>query len=234
MNNKIFHAVLVIIVASVSCFAQTSGIGETPKPKAQDDATASQGTGRWYGKVGIAGAIYHPAANISAGGAPLPGSTVTLTNDVTATVDVGYYFTKNIAASLMAGVPPKPTIGGAGTIESYGELGAVRYGPAIASAHYHFLPDQALQPYLGVGVAYAIVFKNHDKALTSLKVNNNFAPVVQGGADYMFNKHWGTFVDCKFLWLSMDARGKIGGVVPVSARVKIYPSIVSAGLKYRF
>jgi outer membrane protein len=207
------------------------------KANVDADAAPAQKTkeaGKWYGRIGVAGIIYHPAANVSAGGASVPGASAAITNNVTVLFDAGYFVNKNVAVSLMAGIPAKPTLSGAGSLAPYGNLGAVWYGPAVLSAHYHFLSKGPLQPYAGVGLAYAIILKKHDEALQNLQIHNNFAPVAQAGADYMFNKKWGAFIDCKQIWLSVDAHGKIGGVVPATARVKLYPTVVWAGLKYRF
>jgi outer membrane protein W len=38
----------------------------------------------------------------------------------------------------------------------------------------------------------------------------------------------------KQLWLSVNADGLLGGVIPISAKVKLDPTIVSAGIKFRF
>jgi hypothetical protein len=87
----------------------------------------------WFGRVGLAGAIYHSSATLSTNGAVIPGATVDVSYDVTLTVDVGYDIKKNIFTSLMVGIRPKPTITGLDTVAALGELGAVRYGPKILS-----------------------------------------------------------------------------------------------------
>lgn len=189
---------------------------------------------RWYVRLGASGVFFHPEATVSAAGSIVPGAADTVSNRATATADVGYYFTKNIAASLTAGVPPRSTLSGAGSLASYGNLGALWYGPAILAAHYHFRNLGAIQPYVGAGATYLIVFKKHDEAIKSLMAHNSFSPVTQAGADYMLNKKWGAFVDCRQTWLSVDAHGSLDGMVPVKAHLKLYPTVVSAGVTYRF
>jgi len=231
MYKDVLRTVLILLVAGASCLAQK----DVPGDRSNSTETPSLSNfSRYYARVGVAGIIYHPGAKVSAGGTVVPGASATVSNNVTMIFEGGYYFTPNIAVSVMGGIPPKPKLTGAGTIASYGELGAVWYGPAVLSAHYHFLTKGPLQPYVGPGLAYAIILKKHNAALSGLQVHNNFAPVLQAGTDYMFNKKWGAFVDCKQIWLSVDAHGKIAGVVPARARVKLYPTVVSAGLKYRF
>jgi outer membrane protein W len=121
MNKNFLRVGLFLVVAGASYFASAADSRVEVPTQTRGTAAPSKGSakpeapGRWYGRLGIAGAIYHPAANVSAGGASVPGATATVTNDVTATVDVGYYFRKDSATSLMVGVPPKPTLSGAGS-----------------------------------------------------------------------------------------------------------------------
>jgi outer membrane protein len=171
---------------------------------------------------------------MNAAGTAIPGTSVSVSNRATPTFDAGYYFTKNIATSLTAGVPPKSTMSGQQAVAPYGNLGAVRYGPAVLSAHYHFLGLGALQPYVGAGATYLIVFKKHDAAVQDLMVHNSFSPIARAGADYMFSKRWGVYADWWQTWLVVDAHGALEGTVPVKAHVRLYPTVVTTGLVYRF
>src|ERR1035437_7836073 len=79
-------------------------------------------------------------------------------------------------------------------------LGSERYGPAMLLAQYHFTNFGAFQPYFGAGAAYVLNFGNiSDGILTNFGVDQNFAFVVQGGADYMLTQNWGVYVDVKKL-----------------------------------
>ena len=131
------------------------------------------------------------------------------------------------------GVPPKPIITGKGTVTSLGDLGKVRYGPVIFTGCYKFPKLRALRPYAGAGAAYAIIIKDHDRAVSQLKVHNNWGFVLQAGAEYELTKQWGLFVDLKQLWLAVNAEGLLSGGVPVRAHVKLNPSLVSVGVKFQ-
>lgn len=235
MNRNRLRVLLAFFLATGSCFAQTLTSGEVAiNQENKPQIAAPPNVDKWYVRVGVSGVIYHPSANITVDDTEAPGASATIDNNVAILFDGGYYFTKNIAASLMAGIPPKTTLRGAGTIAGYGNLGTVWWGPGILTAHYHLRNLGPLQPYAGAGFGYAIMLKKHNDALDNLAIHNNFAPVVQGGTDYMFNKKWGAFIDCKQIWLSVDAHGNIAGVVPAKARVKIYPTTVWAGVEYHF
>ena len=230
MYKNSFWSALAIVWLACACCAQNSATKQADYP-------SSESLVRFFHnevRLGLGGVIYHPGANVSAGGAVVPGASATVTNNVTLLFDYGRYFTPNLEVSLMGGIPPRPKLSGSGTIAPYGQLGAVWYGPAVLSGNYHFLTKTRIQPYVGPGIAYAIILRKHAAALSNIQVHNNFAPVAQAGANYMMNKKWGAYIDCKQIWLSVDAHGKIAGIVPAQARVKLYPTVISSGLTYRF
>jgi outer membrane protein len=209
--------------------------GNTSSPNGPSPVGSSQNEeSRWFGRVGVVGAIYHSSATISTDGTVIPGANAIVSNNVTVTFDVGRDITKNISAQLMVGVPPKPTITGEGAVAPLGELGAVRYGPAILTGLYRVRRFGAFQPYVGTGPAYAIILKDHNASVSDLHVRNNFGFVIQGGAEYKLSQRWSLFGDFKEIWLAVNAHGLIEDVAPVTARVRLNPSLVSAGIKYRF
>ena len=92
----------------------------------------------------------------------------------------------------------------------------------------------AFQPYAGAGTAYAIILKDDDASVTELHVLNNFGFVLQGGAEYKVARKWSLFADFKEVWLAVDAHGVIASVAPVTAHLKLNPSLVSVGLQVSF
>jgi outer membrane protein len=209
----------------------TSGTEAAPA-EPDDDTPAMQG--RWFARLGVVGAFYHSSATIATSGQVLPGATAEASNNLTLSFDIGYDITKNITASVTVGVPPKPHITGEGTVASLGVLGKVRYGPAFFTGYYRFPKVGRFRPYLGGGAAYAMIFKEFDGSVTQLGVHNNWGSVLQGGAEYKLNKKFDLFLDFKEVWLAVDAHGQLSGDVPVKARVKLNPSLVSVGLKFYF
>jgi OmpW family len=65
---------------------------------------------------------------------------------------------------------PYITLTGQGSVASLGELGKVRYGPAILTAEYHLPGLLAFRPYVGAGTTYANILKDHDAAVSQLGV----------------------------------------------------------------
>lgn len=189
---------------------------------------------RWFGRVGVVGAFYHSSATFATGALAIPNASAQVSNNKSITFDVGYDVTKNISAQLMLGIPPRPTIIGQGTVAPLRELGAVRYGPGILSGLYRVRKWSVFQPYVGPGVVYAVFLKDHDASVSDLHVANNFGAVLQAGAEYKLGERWSVFGDFKEIWLGVNAHGLIGGSVPVTAHVPLNPSLVSAGVKFRF
>jgi outer membrane protein len=188
----------------------------------------------WFARVGVLEAIYNSGARISTDAGTIPGASANVTSNTTVMFDIGYDPTANTYVMLMAGIPPKPDLNGTGTVSQFGKLGSVRYGPAILTGGYRIPVPGNLQPYIGAGFAYAITLHNYDGAVSDLHVHNNFGYALQAGVEYVITRKWQAFLDLKQLWLSVNADGSLGGLVPVAAKVKLDPTIISAGIKYRF
>ena len=187
----------------------------------------------WFARIAGLGAFYHSSAEIATNGQLLPGASANVTDNSTVTVDVGYDITHDVAALLMVGVPPRPLINGRGTVATLGQLGQVRYGPVILTGRYSVRKWSSFRPYAGTGVAYAIILKNHDAAVSRLDVHNHFGFVLQTGAEWSVGGNSEIFADFKQLWLAVNAKGLLAGGVPVKAHVTLNPSLVSRGMKVR-
>jgi outer membrane protein len=218
---------------------------DVPLPPVETSAAAEAAThlsslrpklpkSRWFGRVGAVAAFYHPGASVVLGGQPVPGSSVNVSNNVTVTLDIGFDLTPDLSVMLMVGVPPRPTITGQGAVESLGTLGEVRYGPLILTGIYRLPRLGPVRPYAGMGVAYAVIFKAHDGSVSQLQVHNDWGFVLQAGAEMDLGKRWGVFVDVKRIWISVDADGFVGSNVPVAARVRLDPTLLSAGIRFHF
>src|SRR5262249_29227617 len=146
----------------------------------------------------------------------------------------GYDVTPAFSIQMMGGIPPKPTVTGEGAVASLGALGAVRYGPVFLTGTYHAPRWRAWRPYVGAGVVYAIILRDHDRAVSDLIVQNNWGVALEGGVERSIRNNLDLFIDFKEAWLAVDAHGKLSGAVPVTARIPLDPSIVGIGVKFRF
>jgi outer membrane protein len=202
--------------------------------QSSDGAEPERLTSPWFVRIGMLDAIYHPSATIAMSGQTIPGATATVSNNVTVMFDLGYDITKAFSIQLMGGIPPKPTVTGERTVASLGDLGAVRYGPVVLTGNYHMPRMRGWRPYVGAGAVYAIILDDHDRAVSDLVVLNNVGFVLQGGVERSIANNLELFFDFKEVWLAVDAHGKLAGGVPVTARVRLDPSVIAIGVKFRF
>ena len=218
-----------LIVAAAILWSSPHAVAQS-----SDGVEPAQSTSPWFTRIGGLYAIYHPSATIATSGQPIPGATATVSNSVTLMFDLGYDVTKAFSVQVMGGIPPKPTVTGERTVESLGDLGAVRYGPVLLTGNYHMRRRRGWRPYAGAGAVYAIILDEHDRAVSDLVVLNNFGFVLQGGVERSIANNVELFLDFKEVWLAVDAHGKLAGGAPVTARVVLDPSIVAIGVKFRF
>jgi outer membrane protein len=190
---------------------------------------------QWFLHVGPAGVLFSDAsAKVYVGGAQLPGASARVGNNFTVAFEAGYRFTPNISMSLTAGLPPTATLTGTGTAAGFGRLGRATYGPAVLAVQYRFTNFGAFQPYVGIGVNYTMTLRDKSLALQGLKIDNGLGFALQVGADYMFSKNWGVFVDVKKIFVSVDSKFVNFAPVPGTAKVKLDPWLLHTGLTYRF
>lgn len=173
------------------------------------------------------------APNITLAGGPVPGSNVRIGDATSATIDIGYFFTPNIAGNLFLGVPATAEIDGAGSLEPLGTLAKVNYGPVILSAQYHFNNLGKVHPYLGVGVGRIVFLNERDRALANFSIDDSWAPAAQVGVRYELGAAWMLNADVRYVPFSTHATGSLGGA-PVRTGLDINPILTSVGVTYRF
>jgi len=206
----------------------------------------------FYVHVGALGAFYSPPDAQSTGGGllkviPVPGlGTVTLNNvaippSYTVGLEAGYFINPNIALAISAGVPPlmhiKATVFSATNLLGTDLVGSVRFGPLMGLLRYQFTQFGAIQPYLGAGAAYVVMFANtSDGILSNFSVDPTFSFVVQGGFDYMLTENWGVFVDAKkLIYLNPDFQGNLLNTnIHIRTLGKIDPWIASTGITFKY
>jgi outer membrane protein len=184
----------------------------------------------WFERFGGLSALYHSSATVSTPEGLIPGATANVGDSTTVILEWGYDPTPHTYIMLMGGYPPDPKINARGSIASLGELGAVTYGPAVLTAGYRIPVPWKVQPYIGAGATYAVILGDHDAAVSHLHVHNNLGYAMQAGVEYPITKRWQVFLDVRELWLSVNAEGSLGAV-PINARVKLDPTLISVGFK---
>lgn len=188
----------------------------------------------WYVHAGPGRIALANHARMDAGGVLVPGAGLATHPQWTPVVEVGRFLTPGIALGLTVGVPPTVTFYGTGPLAPLGKLGSATYGPSALTAQWHPLGSKSkIDPYVGAGGSYMIIFDHKDAAMHITHIANDLGPVVQGGVNVSLSRHFGVFADVKKAWLHTDAYGTVGGG-PVHAHFKMDPFVLNAGLAIRF
>lgn len=159
----------------------------------------------------------------------LDGDSSALDLDVDDTWDIAidgtYFVTPNIAINLLA-TKLKIDVDSA-----LGDLGSVDLVPPILTVQYHFAPDEAVRPYVGIGFNYNI-FSEETGTLdaVSADLEDKIGYVAQVGMDYMLADAVSLNLDLKYLQVdNIDVDTDIG-----DDELDIEAWIIGAGIGFRF
>lgn len=220
----------LVVSAGLSLAATAAGAADLPTFAAPSLAPVPAEWSPWLVRVRVLGVLPDPGARLSAGGAPLNGAGVSITDSAIPELDISYFLTRNIAAELILGVT-RHGIQGAGTLAGT-RIGSTWILPPTLTLQYHFDGFGPIRPYLGAGVNYSVFFGERERAgFTGFRLTNGVAPALQAGFDVMLDAHWGLNVDVKKLFLDTKVKLNAGAV---RGRVDIDPWIVGAGVTYKF
>jgi outer membrane protein len=148
-------------------------------------------------------------------------------------VDISYFYSKSISAELVLTYPQKMDVAiNAGGI---GHIGTVSVLPPDLIAQYHFFPDGALDPYLGVGFNLTWITKVDLRAPSvaplALDVSKiSVGPVAQFGLDYKFARNWVVNMDVKYESMGFDLTSSGNKV----SNLHVDPWLFSLGAGYKF
>ncbi|MBU6504396.1 MAG: outer membrane beta-barrel protein [Betaproteobacteria bacterium] len=161
----------------------------------------------------------------SAGGG-VASDTLKVSDKVQPEVDVSYFFTKNIAAELVATYPVSHNINLSGT-----DIGGLKELPPTLNLQYHFDGMGTFMPYLGAGVTYMRTWDSSAAGGTLTTSQNNWGADLQAGMDYALTKHWLFNVDVKKIWIDAKVQTTSGTDVLTA---HINPWLLGVGFGYRF
>lgn len=148
---------------------------------------------------------------------------------ITPEVDLTYFFTKNIAAELIAATSQHEVDAGPFN------LGEAWILPPTLTLQYHFTPDNAFSPYVGAGLNYSMFYGEEDgNGFNNLDVDGGIGYAVQAGFDYWLNDNWGLNLDAKYINLDVDVDVDLGATHLDADDVDLDPFIIGAGVSYRF
>jgi outer membrane protein len=187
----------------------------------------------WYVHGGLTRLSLADEIKLNFAGAPVPGAGIHTKPSYTPTVQAGRFIGRHVAVALTVGLPPHIDIQGRGALQPFGKLAETTYGPAVLSLQYHPVRTGPVQPYVGAGAAYMIIFSTKDAAVQNVHIANDLAPALEGGTDIMIGRRVGIFVDAKKAFLRTTATGTFGGA-PVVGKVRLDPWAFTGGITVHF
>jgi len=193
----------------------------------------------YFFRLGAVGSFFDTGLATSIAGTPVPGSGGKVEPKAAFAFESGVFVTPHIAISFAGGIPPVLSLTGTGVFAPQGVLVKTQTGLATLTAHYHFDYFGPLRPYAGGGLGYAIVFRDIAGSTVAPDLRSNAAFVAQAGIDYALTQSLGLYIDVKRAWLKQDFSGftAVPGVpflLPVTARLRSDPTLVTMGVSVRF
>jgi len=196
-------------------------------------AAAQSTDPKWFVRGGVTQLTLADEISLKVGGVPVDDPGMSTKPHYTPTIQIGRVIGENFAIAFTGGLPPHIKIMGSKSLAPFGTLAETTYGPATLTGQYRPLRQGTFQPYVGAGAAYMIVFSTKDGAFQDVEIDNDLAPALEAGADFMLTDRFGVFVDAKKAFLRTEARGTFGGN-PVVGQVRLDPWALSAGATFRF
>lgn len=109
------------------------------------------------------------------------------------------------------------------------KIGTFKLSPVTLLVNYGFLPDSAINPYVGVGVNYSH-FSSFNLPDTVHMDKHSTGLTVHVGVDYRVTRHWSVSAGWRRVKLGNDIEA--GGTK--LTHLSIDPDLLSVGVGYRF
>lgn len=165
----------------------------------------------------------------------LSGATLNATDAYIPELDISYYLTPNVAAALILGTS-NHTIS-ANALGTRLDVGSVWALPPTLTLQYHFLPNEMINPYVGIGVNGTLWYGEKDIApFTKLNVGASWGPALQAGMDWHIAGNWYGNIDVKYVAMNVAARVDVPALnaYNLKAHLALNPWLVGIGVGYKF
>ena len=166
-------------------------------------------------------------ANQSDAASGLPVVAIHVSSKTIPEVDFSYFFTRHVAAELVLTVPQEHDVTLSGT-----KIGTFKELPPTLTAQWHFLPGQAVDPYVGLGLNLTLLsdVKLADGALDLDK--RSVGAAAQVGVDFKVARNCFINLDVKYVQIQSDV--KVAATGAKVTTVKVDPMLYGVGVGYRF
>ena len=178
--------------------------------------------GDWLVRGGIWGA-FPKSDNLS-----LPLGTVEVDDGVTFGFNITHMISPNLGVELLGAWPFSHDIKLGGR-----KVGETKHLPPTVTLQYHFLPQNPVRPYVGLGLNYTFFFdEGTTGALTGTKLSlkDSWGLAAQAGVDIDVTPDW--FLNLDVHYIDIDTKAKVNGAS--LGTVEIDPWVFGINLGTRF
>ncbi|HEY6894131.1 MAG TPA: OmpW family outer membrane protein [Rhodanobacteraceae bacterium] len=197
--------------AIAACFA----LAAAPHARAEDP---------WTFRFGI-----HDVSPKSGNGSLAGGALkADLDDSVRPTASIEYLFTPNLGIDLLAAWPFEHTLKLNGA-----KAATLKQLPPTLGLNWHFMPEAAFSPFVGVGVNFTKVFDEKTTgplAGADLSIGDSWGLAAHAGFDVTLSPKWLLTADVR--WMDIDSSVRVNGTGVGTVNVDPWVFGVSAG--YRF
>ncbi|MCP1215426.1 outer membrane beta-barrel protein [Acetobacter orientalis] len=170
-----------------------------------------------------------------------PGVHTSTTNQAMPELTLEYFLTDNVSVDLIATSTRHEVSASGGFLNgSKLDVGSAWVLPPTLTFAWHFRPHKRFNPYVGVGATamwFHSMHGNQGSPLGLTKLNSGFTggPSVNVGFDYQIVGNWFFNADVKQMFVRMHAWAQdVDEKTRVKAHESLDPTVVSAGIAYRF
>jgi len=159
----------------------------------------------------------------------LAGASSSISTSVRPSASLEYMITPNIGVDVLAAWPFQHDV----KLSGLGKVAKTKQLPPTLGINYHFLPDAAVSPFLGVGVNYTNFFDTKSAGAlkgSSVSIENSVGVAAHAGIDVKINPKWIFTADLR--WVNIKSDVKVDGTKVGNA--KINPLVYGVSLGYRF
>lgn len=164
-----------------------------------------------------------------------------------------YFITDHLAGEMVAGLPPRFAIQGAGSAERYGQLGSARmWSPTVLLKYYFGNASGKFRPFVGVGASYVWFTDSkvsndafqREKLLgpTRVSVSKGLSPVLNAGLSYEFADRWYAGLSISYIPMRRTitlttpnaALGRMPASISSQISTRLNPIVTYVNVGYRF
>lgn len=186
-------------------------------------ATAAHAADGWFFRTGAITVDPKSDNGTLAGTLPLQ-----VGSDTQLSLIVGRQLSDHWSVELLAATPftHMAKLAGSNAVE-------FKHLPPTLSLQYAFAPGSKVNPFIGAGLNYTIVFDEKERgpvAGTNVSLDNSMGLAAQAGIIFKINENWDVVADAR--WIDIDADARLNGASIGTANVD--PLTYSVALGYNF